>query len=200
MRDIPPHSEELIGSPEVQLEKLFQDVEPRWKGMSQRRLWRKAGSYDPVDPAKNHRHIWTILQETQKFKVIETSFAPSGYLESLTRNYEPSPPSNKPKSIDPISTSEGPLALISDDVMDLDSDYGLMAHLILGLLIILTLSLQYIGRGQAEDENSSPRASDNALFHCYLDQCSPILFSSSNNLRHFDWGLFPWRLLLATDV
>jgi len=62
------------------------------------------------------------------------------------------------------------------DIMDLRSDYGLMAHLILGLSIISTLSLPYMVRGQPEDiqEPGSSGRSGNALFYEPLQSLLPL--------------------------
>ena len=103
----------------------------------------------------------------------------------LARNYEPSSTSNNPKPIDRISTSDDPQTMgstataidVADtDIMDLRSDYGLMAHLILGLSIISTLSLPYMVRGQPEDiqEPGSSGRSGNALFYEPLQSLLPL--------------------------
>jgi hypothetical protein len=135
-------------SRETEPEEYFLKTEKMCEAKIQTHQWANTES---DDPAKDHQYIWNILQKTEPFRAIEKSFGTSRYLESLAvlaRNYEPSSTSNNPKPIGRISTSDDPQTMgstataidVADtDIMDLRSDYGLMAHLILGLSIISTL-------------------------------------------------------------
>jgi hypothetical protein len=153
------------------VEALFQFVEYMWKERIQSRILEKRR---PSDPAKDHQHIWNILQKTPPFRTIETSFAPSKYLESLPRTYEPSSTSNNQEPMESISAGDDQRTM----TWDLDSDYGLMSHLILGLSIILILQLPYMDKDQAEDVQEtaspgSPGSSGNSIFQEPLQDLLP---------------------------